>query len=189
MNERRKVLLRTVPFLVIGISFFVLYLVFFVDIPKMIEIIQHANMIFYSLAAVALLLETFLFSLTWQYLLLPLSVKVPLKKTFAYVWIGAFADLLVPAESVSGEVAKAYLMSKEPNVNPGKVVASLVSQRMLGTITTTATLYRIFCIGHSGLFHTELDATNTSICNDCKCTCVSIYTSALCQGKMDGTVN
>ena len=141
MNERRKVLLRTVPFLVIGISFFVLYLVFFVDIPKMIEIIQHANMIFYSLAAVALLLETFLFSLTWQYLLLPLSVKVPLKKTFAYVWIGAFADLLVPAESVSGEVAKAYLMSKEPNVNPGKVVASLVSQRMLGTITTTATLF------------------------------------------------
>jgi len=141
MSERRKVLLRTVPFLVIGISFFVLYLVFFVDIPKMIEIIQHANMIFYSLAAVALLLETFLFSLTWQYLLLPLSVKVPLKKTFAYVWIGAFADLLVPAESVSGEVAKAYLMSKEPNVNPGKVVASLVSQRMLGTITTTATLF------------------------------------------------
>jgi len=68
-------------------------------------------------------------------------VRVPLKRTFAYVWIGAFADLLVPAESVSGEVAKTYLMSKEPNVNPGKVVASLVSQRVLGTITTTATLF------------------------------------------------
>jgi uncharacterized protein (TIRG00374 family) len=141
MNERRKVLLGTVPFLVIGISVFVLYLVLFVDIPEMIGVIQHANILFYSLAAIALILETFLFSLTWQYLLLLLSVKVSFRKAFVYVWIGAFADLLVPAESVSGEITKAYLMSKEPNVNPGKVVASLVSQRMLGTITTTATLF------------------------------------------------
>ncbi len=141
MNERRKLLLRTVPFLAIGILFFLIYLGLFVDIQKMIEIIQGANMLFFSLAAVALLLEILLFSLAWQHLLLPLSVKVPLKKTFIYVWIGAFTDLLVPAESVSGEVAKTYLVSREFNANPGKVVASLVSQRMLGTITTTATLF------------------------------------------------
>jgi len=103
-------------------------------------------MLVYSLAALVLILETFLFTLTWHYLLLPLSVKVSLKKTFAYVWIGVFADLLIPAESVSGEIAKAYLMSKEPNVNPGKVIASLVSQRILGTITTTSTLFIGFLV-------------------------------------------
>jgi uncharacterized protein (TIRG00374 family) len=68
-------------------------------------------------------------------------VKVSLRKAFAYVWVGTFTDLLIPAESVSGEVAKAYLMSKEPDANPGKVIASLISQRMLGTVATTASLF------------------------------------------------
>jgi uncharacterized protein (TIRG00374 family) len=116
-------------------------LALFVDIPEMIGIIQRANPVVYCSAAFILILDTFLFTLTWQFLLLPLSVRVPLRKTFAYVWVGLFTDLLIPAESVSGEVARAYLMSKEPNVNPGKVVASLVSQRMLGTFTTIATLF------------------------------------------------
>jgi uncharacterized protein (TIRG00374 family) len=141
MRERRRILLRTVPFLAIGLVIFVLYLALFVDIPEMIGIIRRANLVVYSSAAFILILDTFLFTLTWHFLLLPLSVKVPLRKTFAYVWVGLFADLLIPAESVSGEVARAYLMSKEPNVNPGKVVASLVSQRMLGTFTTIATLF------------------------------------------------
>jgi uncharacterized protein (TIRG00374 family) len=147
MNEKNRILLRTIPFIAIGLLIFVLYLVLFVNIPEMISIIQSANMLIYSLAALTLIMATFFFALTWQHLLLPLSVKIPLKKTFAYVWIGVFTDLLIPAESVSGEVAKAYFMSKEPNVNSGKVIASLVSQRMLGTITAAATLF----IGFLGL--------------------------------------
>lgn len=141
MSERRRLLLRTLPFLIIGLLVFIVYLLLFVDIPEMISVIQGADMIIYSLAASTLLLETFFFTLTWQYLLIPLSVKVSLRKAFAYVWIGAFADLLIPAESVSGDLTRAYLMSKEPDTDPGKVIASLISQRMLGTIMTTATLF------------------------------------------------
>ncbi len=141
MNERRRILLRTIPLLAVGILVFILYLALFVDFSEMMRVIQGANMVIYSLAALTLILETFLFTLTWQYLLLPLSVKLPLKKLFAYVWIGIFTDLLIPAESVSGEIAKAYLMSKESDVNTGKIVASLVSQRMLGTFATIATLF------------------------------------------------
>ncbi len=147
MNERHKMLLKTVPFLAVGILIFILYLTWFVDIPKMINVIQRANMLVYSLAALTLILSTFLFALTWQYLLIPLSIRIPLKKTFAYVWIGVFADLLIPAEAVSGEIVKAYLISKEPNINPGKVVASLVTHRILGTFITTATLF----VGFLGL--------------------------------------
>lgn len=140
MGERRRLLLRTLPFLAAGILAFIVYLVLFVDVQEMIGVIQNANMLIYSLAALALLLETFFFTLTWQYLLIPLSVKVSLRKAFAYVWAGAFTDLLIPAESVTGELTKAYLMSKEPDANPGKVIASLVSQRLLGTVTIIATL-------------------------------------------------
>ena len=140
MGERRRLLLRTLPFLAVGILVFIAYLALFVNIQEMIGVIQGANMLIYVLAALTLVLETFLFTLTWQYLLIPLSVKVSLKKAFIYVWAGTFVDLLIPAESVTGEVTKVYLMSKEPDVNPGKVVASLVSQRLLGTVTIIATL-------------------------------------------------
>jgi len=141
MRERYRILLRTVPFIAIGLFLFGVYLVLFVDIPEMIRVIQQANMLVYSSAASVLILETLLFALSWQYLLLPLSVNVSLKRTFLYVLIGTFADLLIPAESVSGEITKAYLMSKERDVNPGKVIASLVSQRMLGTFITTTSLF------------------------------------------------
>jgi uncharacterized protein (TIRG00374 family) len=141
MGERRKLMLRTVPFLAIGILIFIVYLILFVNIQEMISVIRGANMLVYSLAVLALMVETCFFTLSWQYFLTPLSVKVSLKKTFAYVWAGAFVDLLIPAESVSGELTRAYFMSKEPGTNPGKVIASLVSQRMLGTLTTTVTLF------------------------------------------------
>ncbi|MCK4933614.1 flippase-like domain-containing protein [Candidatus Bathyarchaeota archaeon] len=146
MSEKRKFLLRTVPLLVVGLLLFLLYLVIFVDIPEMINVIQQVDLFIYSLAAVALLSDTALFALAWQYLLIPLSVKVPMKKTFLYVWIGVFTDLLIPAESVSGDIVKVYLMSKEPNVNPGKVVASLVGLRILAAITTVATLSISFLV-------------------------------------------
>jgi uncharacterized protein (TIRG00374 family) len=140
MGERRRLLLRTLPFLLAGIAAFIVYLVVFVDVQEMIGVIQGANMLIYALAVLALLVETTFFTLTWQYLLIPLSVKVSLRKAFVYVWAGAFTDLLIPAESVTGELTKIYLMSKEPDANPGKVIASLVSQRLLGTVTTIATL-------------------------------------------------
>jgi uncharacterized protein (TIRG00374 family) len=141
MIERRTILLRTTPFLIAGLIVFVVYLAVFVDISEMIQVIREINLQIYFLAASLVILETTFFTLTWQYLLVPLSVKVPLKRVFMYVWIGIFADLLIPAESVSGEVVKAYLMSKEPETNTGKVVASLVSQRILGTIATILTLF------------------------------------------------
>ena len=86
MNERRKVALRTVPLLIVGLLVFILYLVFFVNIPEMIRVIQQANMLIYLLAALALILSTFFFGLTWQYLLIPLSVKISVRRIFLFVW-------------------------------------------------------------------------------------------------------
>jgi uncharacterized protein (TIRG00374 family) len=144
MNEKPRILVRVVPFLIIGILAFVLYLLLFVDISQMIQVIQHADLLIYSVAALVLFSEAILFTLSWRYLLLPLSVKVPLRRLLTYVWIGVFVDLLIPAESVSGEIAKVYLVSKEPDTSPGKVIASLVSQRMLGTVATIVTLLVAF---------------------------------------------
>jgi len=106
----------------------------------MLTKIQGVNLFYYSLAVVVLLLDMLAYSLTWHYFLRPLSVKVPFRKTFLFTWIGVFVDLLIPAESISGDATKAYLMSKDSGENAGKVVASVVSHRILSMIITLSSL-------------------------------------------------
>jgi len=137
--ERRTVIAKSIPFLLIGLLVFVCYLYFFVDISEMVAKIQHANPFYYSLAIIAFFLHIFFYALTWHYFLLPLSVKTSLKNTFLIVWVGAFVDILVPAESVSGDVSKAYLMSRGSE-NTGRVVASLISHRILSSVVTLGSL-------------------------------------------------
>ncbi len=131
---------RTIPFLLIGLLIFVAYLYFFIGIPEMLTVMQRVNLFYYLLAVAILILNMLVSSLIWQYFLRPLSVNAPLKKTFLITWIGAFVDLLVPAESISGDASKVYLMSKESGENTGKVVASVVSHRILSMIVTLSTL-------------------------------------------------
>jgi len=140
LSERRMTIRRTVPFLVIGLLIFIGYLYFFVDIPEMLTIIQRVDFRYYSLAVAVLLLNMLAYSLTWQYFLRPLSVNVPFRKTFLFTWIGVFVDLLIPAESISGDASKVYLMSKDSGENTGKVVASVVSHRILSMIITLSSL-------------------------------------------------
>jgi hypothetical protein len=92
------------------------------------------------LAVAVLFLNVLAYSLTWQYFLRPLSVNVPFRKTFLFTWVGVFVDLLIPAESISGDASKAYLMSKDSGENAGKVVASVVSHRILSMIITLSSL-------------------------------------------------
>jgi uncharacterized protein (TIRG00374 family) len=131
VTENGLKLRKTVPFLLLGVLIFVAYLHFFVGIPEILAIIRHVDVFYYGLAVAVLLLNMAINSLTWQYLLRPLSVKVSFRKNFLFTWIGFFVDLLVPAESISGDATKAYLMTKESGENGGKVLASVVSHRIL----------------------------------------------------------
>ncbi|MDH5419040.1 MAG: flippase-like domain-containing protein [Candidatus Bathyarchaeota archaeon] len=140
LSEKRMTIKRTVPFLLIGLLIFIAYLYFFVDIPEMLTIIQRVDLRYYLLAVAVLLLNMLAYSLTWQYFLQPLSINVPFRKTFLFSWIGVFVDLLIPAESISGDTSKAYLMTKESGENAGKVVASVVGHRILSMIITLSTL-------------------------------------------------
>lgn len=140
LSEKRVNIKRIVPFLLIGLLIFIGYLYFFVDIPEMLTIIQRVDLFYYLLAVAVLLLSMLAYSLTWQYFLRPLSINVPFRKTFLFTWVGVFVDLLIPAESISGDASKAYLMSKDSGENAGKVVASVVSHRILSMIITLSSL-------------------------------------------------
>jgi uncharacterized protein (TIRG00374 family) len=122
------------------IAFFIYVYIFNVDIQEIIAAIQTINLHFYLLATVSAVLDTLFFTLAWHTLLSFLSVKIPLFRSFLYVWVGIFIDTIIPAESVSGEIAKIYLVNKEQNGTAGKATASIVVQRLIGMGINIVTL-------------------------------------------------
>jgi uncharacterized protein (TIRG00374 family) len=154
LSEKRIIIKRALPFLLIGLLIFIGYLYFFVDLSEMFTVIKRVDIRYYSLAVAVLLLDMLAYCLTWHYFLRPLSVNVSFRKTFLFTWVGVFVDLLIPAESISGDATKAYLMSKESGGDTGKVVASVVGHRILSMMITLSSLI----IGSLALFilHYEL---------------------------------
>jgi uncharacterized protein (TIRG00374 family) len=136
LPERRRVIRRTIPLLVVGLLIFVAYLYFFVDIPLMINAIQQIDIFYYLLAVSVLLLNMLAYSLTWQYLLRTLSIKVKFTKTLLINWVGAFVEFFVPSEAIGEDVCKTYFMTKESGENTGKVVASVLGHRIMSMLVT-----------------------------------------------------
>ena len=125
----------------IGVAAFVIYIYLFdVDLLQIFAEVQKINPVYYALAAAASLLDVFLFTVAWQFLLRYLSVKFHFLKSFAFVWMGIYVDTIIPAESVSGEIAKIYLVNKEQDGTAGKATASIVAQRLIGMGITVVTL-------------------------------------------------
>ncbi len=136
-----RTLLKTILPLALGVIAFLFYVyIFNVDIYRMIATLRGVDPIIYSLAIVALVMGTFFFSISWRCLLNHLSVRLSITKSFLYVWYGIFIDIMIPAESISGEISRVYLIAREENGTSGKVVASLVAHRLIGTGINIASL-------------------------------------------------
>jgi uncharacterized protein (TIRG00374 family) len=132
-SSKPKITRRTVLFPLIGLVAFFLYIYLFnVDIQEIIAKAQTADPTIYSLAILISLAEVFFYAISWRALLTFLHVKISVIKSYLYVWYGIFIDIIIPAESISGEVCRLYLVTREQNGTSGKVVASLVMHRLLG---------------------------------------------------------
>lgn len=150
-SKRIQITWKTILFPALGLLAFILYLYFFnVDIPKIIATVQEINFAVFSLAIIAVILEVFFFALCWRSLLNFLSVKLSIAKSLLYVWLGIFMDILIPAESISGEILRTYLITREQDGTSGKVVASLVTHRLIGMGVHVLSLFVGLCILLSG---------------------------------------
>jgi len=136
--ERSSAIKKGIPLLLLGLFVFLLYVYLRWGSGGFAEIVNtfsRADPFYYSLAFITFLLSTTFYSITWWRLLRILSVKTTFRKPFLFTWVGAFVDLLIPAESVSGEVSRTYLMHRDSNEDAGKIAASVVSHRILTTAT------------------------------------------------------
>jgi len=141
-SPKPKITRKTLLFPLIGIVAFFLYIYLFqVDILAIIAMAQRADPVLYALAAALSLVEVFFFSVSWRVLANFLMIKLSVFRSYLFVWYGIFVDILVPAESVSGEATRVYLVTKEQGDSTcGRVVASLVTHRLLGMGMNVAVL-------------------------------------------------
>ena len=70
-----------------------------------------------------------------------LSVNITLKNALLYFWTGYFVDLVVPCETVCGEVTRLYLVHKETNENLGAIAAGGITNRIVAYIIVVAGVY------------------------------------------------
>src|SRR3989337_4568926 len=129
-----KVTRKTAVFPIVGLVAFFLYIYLFqVDIPAIIATAQTADPIPYALAIALSIVEVLFFSISWRVLLNFLSIKLSVMKAYLFVWYGIFLDIVIPAESVSGELVRVYLIQREQGITScGPTTASLVTHRLLG---------------------------------------------------------
>jgi uncharacterized protein (TIRG00374 family) len=122
--------------LILGLVAFILYVYFYVNPSQVIDTLSKTNLAIYAFAFVAYFLFAFFSSLVWHGLLNCLLVKVSKRKTLLLTWVGLFFDATVPQLGWSGEVSKTYLLTKNSNVDAGKIGASVVGQKIF-TMTIT----------------------------------------------------
>lgn len=140
VSMKQRITWKTVILPVIGILAFLVYLYLFnVDIPTIIETAQHIDLSIYILSILFVFAEPFFYALSWRSLLNLLSVKLSIVRVYLYVWYGTFMDVIVPSASISGDVSKLYLVTREQSGTDGKVVATLVTQRLIsiGAVMTS----------------------------------------------------
>jgi len=135
MIKHKQLRLRSiVPIFAAGIFVFLLYIYFLVPFNDLVQTFQQVNPFYLFLALAVLFLAHGFYAFTWQKLLEMLSVKTSFLKAFQFTWVANFVDILVPAESVSGDFLRIYLLSKEKSGDAGKIAASVLCHRLLVTL-------------------------------------------------------
>jgi len=134
---------KTALFPIVGLAAFFLYIYLSqADIPAIIATAQTADPLPYALAIAFSIIEVFFYAVSWRVLLNFLQIKLSVIRSYLFVWYGIFLDIIIPAESVSGEAIRVYLIQREQGVSScGPAVASLVTHRLLGMAMNVAILF------------------------------------------------
>jgi len=117
----------------LGYVVLIVYILYFVGIEALVDVIQTASLSLYTFAILSLLTSILFHTLVWYQLLRCLSIKLSFKRTFSLYWVGVFVDNLIPG-GWSGDLFKAYLLNKDPKIQSGKAVASVVAKNVYEAI-------------------------------------------------------
>jgi uncharacterized protein (TIRG00374 family) len=131
---------RVFLFVAAGLAAFILYLYYYVGTGNFVEVVKQANIYYYASAFVAFIIAGVFSALTWRSLLGNLHVKTGVRHILLLTWVGYFFDATLPEPGWSGDISKAYMLSKKSDAEVGKTVASVVSQKIIGMAVTVVIL-------------------------------------------------
>ncbi len=131
---------RVFLFVAAGLTAFLLYLYYYVGTGNFVDVIKQANLYYYTSAFVAFIIASLFSAITWHSLLDTLNLKNSLRRALLLTWAGYFFDATLPEPGWSGDISKAYMLSKKTDEDAGKIVASVVSQKVIGMAVTIVLL-------------------------------------------------
>ena len=118
---------------IIGYAALVIYLLFFVGFFDLVATIGKVNLGIYLLAIGAVIISITFHTLVWFRLLNYVGINLGFRRTYTFYWLGIFVDNLIPG-GWSGDLFKAYLLGRDPDIDGGRAVASVVAKNMYEAI-------------------------------------------------------
>lgn len=122
---------RIILFIAIGLATLVFYLLYFVGTTNIADVISQTNIPYYASAFLAFVISVLFSSLTWHSLLKSIDVRISFRRALAFTWVGLFFDSVVPDPGWSGDLSKAYMLSKDLGEDGGRIAASVVGQKII----------------------------------------------------------
>src|SRR3990170_2746317 len=117
----------------LGYTALLIYLFYFVGIDELISVLGTVNLRIYVLVLISVVVSITFHALVWFQLLNYVRIKLGFRRTYVLYWLGVFVDNLVPG-GWSGDLFKAYLLSRDPELDTGKAVASVVAKNVYEAI-------------------------------------------------------
>lgn len=119
----------------LGVLAFVVYVYHYTSVFDIGSVIVRTDLIIYTSAAACIFATVICNAFAWKALLDSFRVKTTFKKVFTLGWVGIFIDAVIPG-AWFGDTYKAYLLSKDPQINGGKTAASIVVKKTFDDIIT-----------------------------------------------------
>src|SRR4030066_333049 len=117
----------------IGYVVLIFFLFFFIDLGELLSVLASVKLEIYSLALICVVISITFHALVWFQLLNSVSIKLGFRRTYVLYWVGVFVDNLIPG-GWSGDLFKAYLLSRDSELDSGRAVASVVAKNVYEAI-------------------------------------------------------
>lgn len=130
--------LPAITLILIGITIFILYIVFLgVNVKELMRITFSSNPLYYMLALVLDTSFIVFYALAWYSIVKAICQEIRIKDAVMIVMVGWFGDMLIPTAFVTGEALRLYLLRKLYGVEYSKTFVTVVVHRLLSAIAFT----------------------------------------------------
>jgi len=123
----------------LGFLAFIVYLYYYTNIFVIGSVIVTTDLAIYATAAICIFATFICNTFAWKAILNSFKVQTTFKRVFILGWVGIFIDAIIPG-AWFGDTYKAYLLSKDPQVDGGKTAASIVVKKTFDDIITLAAI-------------------------------------------------